>query len=179
MGDPLDNYQKMLHRVKELCQGIEDTLHEHLNCTKGCSSCCKAFTLFPVEAVALGAALESLPTERATAIRRYVDEHCNGEKCPLLEDDQCLLYDDRPVICRTHGLPILYVENGEQRVDCCPINLVQCKSLPGAAVIDLERLNTLLVSVNAQFLKQSGISDNIPERFTIAEAVLDSLRPQK
>ncbi|MEI6306062.1 MAG: YkgJ family cysteine cluster protein [Deltaproteobacteria bacterium] len=172
MSDPLENYRQMLARVNDLCNGIEKALQEHLKCTQGCSSCCKAITLFPVEAAAITVALASLPTEQAAAIRHKVEDHCDDESCPLLHDNSCLLYDARPIICRTHGLPILYLENGEQHMDCCPLNLVQCKSLPGNAIIDLERLNALLVAVNAQFLSLSDLPNNFPERISIAEAVM-------
>ena len=125
-----------------------------------------------MEAASLNAALEALPADRAQAIRRHVAEHADGERCPLLEHHRCLLYDARPIVCRTHGLPILYTENDEQHVDCCPLNLEQCESLPGSVVIDLDRLNALLVAVNALFHSQSDAQDDLPERLTIAEALL-------
>lgn len=172
MDGILDNYRRMVARVDALCLGIEGALREHVTCSEGCSSCCTAVTLFPVEAAALNAALDALPAGKVTGIRRHVAERANGERCPLLDHHRCLLYEARPIICRTHGLPILYTENEERRVDCCPLNLEQCESLPGSAVIDLDRLNALLVAVNALFLSQSDAPSDLPERLTIAEAVL-------
>lgn len=172
MTDVLDNYRQLLERVDALCRGIEGALHEHITCSEGCSSCCTAITLFPVEAAALNAALDALPADRATAIRLHVAEHADDERCPLLSNHRCLLYAARPVICRTHGLPIMYMEDSEQRVDCCPLNLEQCESLPGTAVIDLNRLNALLVAVNALFISQVEAPDELPERLSIAEALL-------
>lgn len=170
MNGLLNNYHQLLTRVDALCGGIEKVLREHITCSKGCSACCTSITLFPVEAAALNAALEELPTEEAAAIRRHVTEHADDERCPLLSNHHCLLYAARPIICRTHGLPILYSENGERRVDCCPRNLEQCDSLAGSAVIDLDRLNALLVAVNALYLSQTDAVD-LPERLTIAEAL--------
>lgn len=171
MADILDNYRQMLARVNDLCQGIEGTLKNHISCSEGCSSCCKIITLFPVEAAYLNTALESLPADQAEVILHYVEQHPSGDNCPLLQDNRCLLYAARPVICRTHGLPILYLENSEKWVDCCPRNFVQCHSLPGTAIIDLERLNSLLVAVNAHFLSQFNLPEDFPERLTITEAV--------
>jgi Fe-S-cluster containining protein len=172
MDDVLENYRQLVARIDALCQGIEGALHEHITCSEGCSSCCTAVTLFPVEAAALRAVLDSLPADQAAAIRRHVSEHADDERCPLLEHHRCLLYSARPIICRTHGLPILYSENDGQHVDCCPLNLEQCESLPGSVVIDLDRLNALLVAINALFLSQSDAPDDPPERLTIAEALL-------
>ena len=167
----LENYQQLLLRVDALCQGIVKALSEHISCSKGCSACCTSITLFPVEAAALKAAIEDLSAEEEAAIRRHVTEHADDERCPLLSHHCCLLYQARPVICRTHGLPILYMENGERRVDCCPLNLEQCDSLPGSAIIDLERLNALLVAVNALYLSHNDAAPDLPERLTIAEAL--------
>lgn len=171
MDKLLANYFQMVSRVDHLCQGIHDMLAAQITCSKGCSSCCTAITLFPVEAAALNAALEALPDEQRTAILQHVAAHAEGERCPLLEDHCCLLYDARPIICRTHGLPIVYTEGPEQKADCCPLNLSDDEQpVSGSAVIDLDRLNTLLVAVNALFLSHADIEAH-PERLTISEAL--------
>jgi len=171
MENLLDNYFQMRARVDALCRGIHDVLSGRITCSEGCSSCCTAITLFPVEAAALNSALEALPVTRRAAIRRHVAAQAGGERCPLLEDHRCLLYAARPIICRTHGLPIIYTEGNERKVDCCPLNLSEGEQpLSGSAIIDLERLNTLLVAVNALFLSHADASD-LPERLTIAEAL--------
>ncbi|GCF86750.1 hypothetical protein GSbR_33500 [Geobacter sp. SVR] len=170
----MNNYRQLVARVDALCRGIEEALQDKINCSEGCSSCCTAITLFPVETAALAAYLEALPTAQAAAIREHVREHAGGERCPLLSDDRCLVYDARPLICRTHGLPILFTENGGQRVDCCPRNLSGCDSLSGSTVIQLDRLNELLVAVNALYRSQADLPEDLPERLTIAQAVLDA-----
>jgi len=171
MENLLDNYYRMVSRVDALCRGIGDVLSGRITCSEGCSSCCTAITLFPVEAMALNVALESLPDARQAAIRSHVAARAGGERCPLLEDHRCLLYSARPIICRTHGLPIIYSEGNERKSDCCPLNLSDGEQpLSGSAIIDLDRLNTLLVAVNALFLSQAD-TVALPERLTIAEAL--------
>lgn len=171
MENLLENYVKMVSRVDDLCRGIHDVLSGQINCSAGCSSCCTAITLFPVEAAALNAALEALPEAQRAAIRRHVAAHAGGERCPLLEDHRCLLYAARPIICRTHGLPIIFTDGTERKVDCCPLNLSEGdQPLSGSAVIDIDKLNTLLVAVNALFLSHADVS-GLPERLTIAEAL--------
>lgn len=172
MENPLYNYFQMVARVDALCRGIQDLLSGQITCSEGCSSCCTSITLFPVEAAALHAALDALPdARRAAAIRRHAAAHAAGERCPLLEEHRCLLYAARPIICRTHGLPIIYTEGGERKVDCCPLNLSEGEhSVSGSAIIDLDRLNTLLVAVNALYLSHADVT-GLPERLTIAEAL--------
>lgn len=172
MQTVLTNYHQLVERVDALCGSIERALGEQITCSAGCSDCCTAITLFPVEAAAIKEALAALPAEEAAAIRSQVAEHAGGERCPLLSRHRCLLYSARPIICRTHGLPILFREGDTQRVDCCPLNLSDSESLPGSAVIDLDRLNSVLVAVNALFLAQTDEVPDLAERLTIAETVL-------
>ena len=171
MENLLENYFQMVARVDALCREIRAVLSGRISCSEGCSSCCTAITLFPVEAAALNAALEALPDARQAAIRRHVAAHAGAERCPLLEDHRCLLYAARPIICRTHGLPIVFSEGSERKVDCCPLNLGDGEQpLSGSAVIDLDRLNTLLVAVNALYLSHVDVGA-LPERLTISEAL--------
>ena len=167
MTDFLENYKQLTARVDALCSAIAATLGEQITCSEGCSSCCTAITVFPVEAAAMQEALENLPGKKAEEIRRHISEHADDERCPLLLRHRCLLYDARPIICRTHGLPITYLTEGEHRSDCCPLNLTDCESLSGTSVLDLDKLNHLLVAVNSLYLAQSDISFPL-ERVPIA-----------
>lgn len=171
MSHYLDNYKQLTARIDALCSEISAALGEQLTCSAGCSSCCTAITVFPVEAAAMREALDNLPEEQAEEIRRHVSEHADDERCPLLFRHRCLLYESRPIVCRTHGLPIVYTLDGERSSDCCPLNLTEAGSVSGSNVIDLDKLNTLLAAVNSIYLSQSDSTDS-PERLTIAEVIV-------
>ncbi len=167
----LENYQQLTARVDALCKTIADTLGKQITCSAGCSSCCTSITIFPVEAAAMREALNNLPDQKAEEIRRHVLEHAEDERCPLLFHHQCLLYEARPIICRTHGLPIIYTAEGQRNSDCCPHNLTDSESpLSGTSVVDLDKLNTLLVAVNSIYMSQNESSDT-ELRVTIAAAL--------
>ena len=166
----LDNYKQLLARVDALCSTISSALEGQITCSAGCSSCCTSITVFPVEAAAMREMLANLPEQEAEEIRRHVSTHADGERCPLLFNHRCLLYEARPIICRTHGLPIIYTNDGRRSSDCCPLNLANTESLPGSQVIDLDKLNTLLVAVNSIYLSQSDDAES-PERLTIAGVI--------
>lgn len=170
MSQLLDNYRQLTTRVDALCNSISAALGEQITCVPGCSSCCTSITVFPVEAAAMREALENLPEQQAEDIRRHIAAHGDDERCPLLHHHHCLLYEARPIICRTHGLPIIYTTAGQRRSDCCPHNMTDAESLSGASVIDLDKLNHLLVAVNSLYLSQSDSSES-PERLTIAEVI--------
>jgi uncharacterized protein len=169
----LKNYRELVSRVDELCAGITAAFPEEIVCRVGCAGCCRHLTLLPVEAVTLAMALRKLPADQAERIRSMARLATPDGPCPLLANDRCLLYLPRPLICRTHGLPLLTLQGEGRRVDFCPDNFQGVKNLPGSAIIDLERLNTTLVSINALFCREffpEGQPDR--ERYTIAEALL-------
>jgi Fe-S-cluster containining protein len=172
MNPLLDNYRQLVAKIDHLCQGITVELGELITCSAGCSGCCSVITIFPVEVAALQDALEALPAQEAETIRQHVRQQASGEGCPLLFNQRCLLYRARPIICRTHGLPIVYSEGGLRTSDCCPLNLSAAESVSGSHTVDLDKLNALLVAVNTLFLSQAGLADR-QERLSIAQAVCE------
>jgi Fe-S-cluster containining protein len=168
----LGNYRDLVSRVDEMCRRIEESLRPEITCTRGCDGCCRHLSLFPVEAMALAEELRKLPPPEVDRIRVRARASLPDGPCPLLEQHCCLLYPARPLICRTHGLPLLVNRGEERRVDHCPLNFRGLSCLPGSAVIDLDRLNETLVAVNLLFTAPQGLSSPFPERFTIAEALL-------
>ena len=168
----LANYFALRTRVDELCHVIGQGFATHIACTAGCDRCCRHLSLFPVEAFALAEAVRRLAPDRVELLRNLAAAASPDSACPLLQDGLCLLYDARPIICRTHGLPLVYLQDGNQHVDCCPDNFRDIGSLPGNAIIRLDQLNTTLAAVNAVFIasmEEKGIV--LPQRMTIAEAL--------
>jgi uncharacterized protein len=171
----LRNYRALQARVDLICQGIENEFSAHLACHAGCDGCCRHISLFPVEAAALAAALDDLPREQAELIRARARGASSAAPCPLLENGRCLLYAARPIICRTHGLPLITLKEGERTIDFCPLNFRDLDSLPGKAVIDLDRLNTTLAAINALYVAEFfRIVPPAKERIPIAEALTDT-----
>lgn len=171
----LANYRQFVARVDDLCGGIIGRFGPEITCSAGCDGCCRHLSLFPVEAAALAESLLEIPPVERERIRERARAVRHDSPCPLLAGHRCLLYDARPLICRTHGLPLLMVRDGRREVDHCPLNFRGVSSLPGTAVIDLDRFNEILVAVNLRFVASYGGVSPWPERLTIAEALLIEL----
>jgi hypothetical protein len=91
---------------------------DRLQCRRGCAACCvDGITVFEVEA------------ER---IRRFAPEvlseppHPEGACAFLDAEGACRVYEHRPYVCRTQGLPLRWLEDlGDDVVemrDICPLN---------------------------------------------------------
>lgn len=169
----LHNYRTLVERVDALGRRIEGEFRAQIACRRGCDACCRHLSLFRVEGVALAQALASLPEAAAARIRERARRATADGPCPLLEEGVCLLYAARPIICRTHGLPLLTGAGEARRLDYCPENFRGIDALPAGAVIDLDRLNTTLAAVNALFVSEA-YQGHPPaqERLRIAEALL-------
>lgn len=119
---------RALHVLRELHAEVDalsaDLARAHverLRCARGCASCCiDDLTVLPIEAARIRSAQ---PTLLATG-----DPHPAGA-CAFLDADRaCRIYDDRPYVCRTQGLPLRWLEEDEdeeivEQRDICELNL--------------------------------------------------------
>ena len=145
-------YALLVARVDDFSATVSDQLAPALHCRPGCDACCqRELSVLPLELYAIRCALD-----RCTLVSEPVP--VPGVPCPLLDDRCCSIYPHRPIICRTHGLPLL-VDRQTGRRDCCPRNCTgpALAALPSAQLLDLERLNTILVSLNRAFAARAGI----------------------
>ncbi len=78
-----------------------------MQCATGCSDCCHArLSVTAVEARAIRELVASWREDdrRALAARAAA---APTDRCAALDDaGRCLVYDARPIVCRSHGAPI-------------------------------------------------------------------------
>lgn len=175
MQDPLANYYALREKVDCISAQVSREFSTTLSCRQGCDSCCRHLSLYPVEMSAIIRRLGELPEERRAFILDRVAESAE-ESCPLLFEHVCLLYEVRPLICRTHGNPLIICDNGVERIDFCQLNFNGVTSFPGSSVLNLEQLNMLLTSINALFLKTT-VDRDLPERIQLRKGLLSRAFP--
>lgn len=164
-------YRALLAQVDQLCARIGAAFPEQIECQAGCAACCILQGVLPVEAATLALAFRRLPATDAAALQARLQTAGNGDRCPLLSDERCPLYAARPIICRTHGLPLLVEDEHGRRVDRCPRNFTGLDTLPGAAIIALETLNQALVVANRHFLATCFPDGGLPGRIALGQIV--------
>lgn len=117
-------YVEQIHAIVDDAAAKLSAQHAaRLNCRRGCASCCKDdLTITEVEAALIQAHHPEVlaQTPRAPGACAFLDA-----------DDACRIYDHRPYICRTQGLPLRWIEqelaeDGAVEVfeyrDICPLN---------------------------------------------------------
>jgi uncharacterized protein len=109
-------YEQVEQRVRELC-----SLHaSRLVCRKGCHNCCvDGLTIFEIEA-------ENIRQHHADLLL-VDDPHPQGACVFLDRAGACRIYEHRPYVCRTQGLPLRWIDTLPDRTpvemrDICPLN---------------------------------------------------------
>ena len=161
-------YQQLIADVDQLTAQLNERYKAHLECRAGCSGCCHHhLSIFPVEAAAVKSAIQALPQDIKNIVQQQAktisEQEARGESvaCPLLVNDKCSIYDSRPIICRTQGLPLLYeAEDGNLEVDFCPLNFTAenaTEALEENHLVPLDALNLKLSIINLEFCQANGI----------------------
>lgn len=116
-ADPL----RVLHdEVDELAGRLALRHRSRLHCQRGCTPCCTdGLTVFEVEA-------ERIRNSHA-ALLQDDRPHPAGACAFLDHEGACRIYEDRPYVCRTQGLPLRWLGEDEQGEtvefrDICPLN---------------------------------------------------------
>lgn len=189
-----DEYRALLRKVEGFTEATSARRHQDLTCKKGCSACCETWlTLSPVEAAYVRLGVAALPPEKRAQVaargRRERAREARGEapsRCALLEEDgSCVVYEHRPLVCRTQGHALRYPEgfipeeavrgrvpNGE--ITYCPLNYANEKPL-GADVLDAGRVDELLAVVNLRFAQATHADPARRESISALAAEADML----
>jgi len=159
------NYQKLLNKVDEFSSRITQRYRKHISCGYGCSDCCQQnLNLLPLEYSFLQKKFFLLSESMKKILRNRAAQRLGDyTPCVLLHHGACVLYERRPIICRTHGLPLFITEGDKERRDCCPRNFTSycLELLPQNDFLYLERLNTILITINRVFASLTGIESGI------------------
>ncbi len=141
-------YKQLVARVDEEV-GRLVRLHEpHLRCRPGCDACCHVErTVNRLEAYWIWQALSTS--------RPLLPEPQPG-RCALLVDRLCALYPARPILCRTHGLPLVYFDRGEIGVTHCQLNFkyLDAGGFEASEVLEMAPINARLLELDRQFCQQ-------------------------
>ncbi|MBI5556417.1 MAG: YkgJ family cysteine cluster protein [Deltaproteobacteria bacterium] len=149
-------YSELIRRVDEVAQALEKGVHQkRLQCRAGCRGCCTLSSVLPLEAAMLRHAVARLDEGLRMRIR-----HNSGESpCPFLLDSLCAIYPSRPLICRTHGLPIAYVDHARQTVEvsACPLNFSDLYEFSQDELLFIDPFNAELAQLNSAYCAGQGI----------------------
>jgi len=137
-----------------------------VTCHAGCDDCCRRrFSVTAIEAEVIAEELAALPAE---ARERLAAHALRGDPsvCAALIEGRCAVYAARPMICRTHGLPIRFAAPEPQLtkvrslpvVDACPRNFRgrDLGELPADMILDQTTLSMVLGALDTARALETG-----------------------
>lgn len=172
----VQDYRQLLADLDVEIARIGEMHAEALSCGPGCAFCCQAFSVLSVEAACLRKAIADLPAVSQGRLGDNLAE--DADCCPLLIDELCSVYAVRPVICRTQGLPLAYVNADREalEVSACPLNFPDEYVFAQEHLLFLDVFNSRLSEINRAWclLQCLDASRRIPLR-EIARSALSGV----
>ena len=114
---------ELLQLHRDVDEAAGDLARRHaarLRCGRGCDACCvDGISVFEIEAARIRRGNEALLATAAP--------HAEGACAFLDGEGACRIYEDRPYVCRTQGLPLRWFDRSEDGAtvelrDICPLN---------------------------------------------------------
>lgn len=152
------SYLKQLHSKIADFNEKNETLHSsQMQCKSGCYKCCLVdLSVFEVEANLIREWFHALEVNEQNNLKLkwknnkvVVEENFHQKKvsaCHFLMGGNCSIYEARPVICRTQGLPLLYRNEESFFFDSCPLNFTE--GAPSSKdCLNLDQLNLMLSQI--------------------------------
>jgi hypothetical protein len=133
-------------KVDEFFARVTSRHGTDMQCDTGCSDCCHVrLTVTRVEA----AAIRSLVATWSNHERQRLADVAAADHCAALDGaGRCKIYDARPVVCRSHGVPIRLRQGGLPVVQACHRNFRITTPDPDC-VLDQTTLSATLLAINA------------------------------
>jgi Fe-S-cluster containining protein len=187
----LASYEFLADQADQAFKKMKEEHASSMTCELHCSDCCHAvFGLFLIESSSIKQRFDQLDSQKKREALLRCDETERGLKrlekklelhgenpemqtailarerirCPLLtEDNECMLYDHRPITCRVYGIPTKV--QGKIRV-CGKAKFDRGISYP---VFDLDGVYRNLYALSRQLLDEAGGRD--PEKAALLISV--------
>lgn len=166
-----ESYRDLCAKVDSFFDRVVVRHGAEMECVAGCHGCCQGgLTVTAVEAGEIRdgvAGLSADARERAAARAEAED----GTRCAALEQDgRCAIYPVRPLVCRSHGLPIrMKSERGLPVVSACELNFTERgpAAADGDCILDQTTLSLTLGAIARAHAAETGGDGD--ERVSIAD----------
>lgn len=149
MSGVMDRYRELAAKVDAFFARVTARHGAEMRCAAGCSACCHdRLTITSVEADVLRAHVAAMSEPARAALRASLDR---TDRCAALDDaGRCQVYDARPLVCRSHGVPIRTARGHLPVITACHLNFTAAG--PAAAdpdcILDQTTLSATLLALD-------------------------------
>ena len=163
----LDKYAELIRKVDNFSQRLCKKHAGYISCKKGCFDCCGLKTVSSIEAyMILKKGLERLSIKKQGIIKQ-LSANAKRKYCVFLHKGSCLVYKQRPLICRTHGYPI-YINT---KVDFCPVNFKGVTGFKTDDILNIEKITEYLMALNIEFTRKTDLKEFKKPRIRLSRLI--------
>ena len=145
-------YSELRNEIDKITENLSARYKTQMQCRKGCDMCCMDYSILPVEFHYIREQLQKEGFKNGSAGSKQ-----NANSCIFLKNSTCSIYSNRPVICRTHGLPLLYTNDDyEWELSTCELNFIQYDydSFNSSNTYPQDKFNSMLFMLNSAFIDE-------------------------
>lgn len=142
-------YLNLRDSIDELSNKLHQLHNNHMKCRKGCDLCCMDYEIFPIEFVHIKKSIQNKTIETTPSV---------DGSCVFLKDNACQIYEHRPIICRTHGLPLLFMNDDQWELSACELNFTEFEDeeFTDKNTFPQDKFNSQLFMLNKAFLEETN-----------------------
>lgn len=146
-----EKYRLLRDEIEHAAGELANEHSKHMKCKKGCDLCCMDYSIFPIEFHFI---LNELQWKQISFSK---PDDSESDVCAFLKYHVCTIYEQRPVICRTHGLPLLFMnDNSEWELSVCELNFTKYdfQEFTLDNTFSQDKFNSKLFMLNKDFIKE-------------------------
>jgi uncharacterized protein len=169
----VSEYRDVASKVDGFFTRVQARHGRDMQCETGCADCCVVrLTITVVEAAEIRGFVAGWPSTRRTTLAANVAASTSA--CAALDPaGRCLIYDARPIVCRSHGVPIRMRAPGSLPVvEACHRNFTEhgpAEADPDC-ILDQTTLSALVLAADRE---SGGDGSRIDLAKLLASATLD------
>jgi Fe-S-cluster containining protein len=146
-----EQYKLLRDKIDSHSKVLEKEHSEQMVCKAGCDMCCMDYSIFPIEFYSI------LNDIKNAGLHPETTDTDDENVCVFLKNHICTIYGQRPIICRTHGLPLLFMnDESEWELSVCDLNFTEFDfgSFTLENTFPQDRYNSKLFLLNKNFIAE-------------------------
>ena len=156
MKEILNSYSNLLVYCDKFWDSVSGKYPQLVKCHAGCSICCELQSVSAIEAYFI-----------IQDSKYKILADAKGQ-CPFVMNNLCNIYNNRPLICRTHGLIFKSSEFIDSFSISCPYNFNDPEiEIDESYIMDIDKVTMKLAHLNLAFCKLIGKTEWVSQRFQL------------
>ena len=147
------DYLSLRKKISATFADIAHRQGSQMACKNGCNSCClPGLSVSPVEFEFIKEYLARTPDLLTKFLSLELMNTQKKTRCSFLDEQgSCAIYEARPIICMSHGVPIKFKTGAQLDRSVCHLNFKDGLSeLPESTFLNIDLINSILALINAK-----------------------------